>query len=144
MQLKEKISERQASLLIFTYITSTLILSVPGIMVSFAKQNAWMSIIPASLTGIKYLGHDHTLQAISRSIYHRVQLPDLRKMGRQADRILFDLLFIFLYLQHRKRACRVSAYDSLSEYPSASIDGDLAPIVRAGRACRCRGYRQMQ
>ena len=52
MQLKEKISERQASLLIFTYITSTLILSVPGIMVSFAKQNAWMSIIPAALTGI--------------------------------------------------------------------------------------------
>ena len=25
---------------------------------------------------------------------------------------------------------------SLSEYPSASIDGDLALIVRAGRACR--------
>lgn len=40
------------SLLIFTFIVSTLILSVPGIMVSFAKQNAWLSVLPASLTGI--------------------------------------------------------------------------------------------
>lgn len=48
----EKISGYQLSLLFFTFIVSTLILSVPGIMVSFAKQNAWMSILPASLTGI--------------------------------------------------------------------------------------------
>lgn len=40
------------SLLFFTFIVSTLILSVPGIMVSFAKQNAWMSILPAMFTGI--------------------------------------------------------------------------------------------
>ncbi|MBD2867992.1 GerAB/ArcD/ProY family transporter [Paenibacillus arenilitoris] len=52
MLSNEKISGAQISLLFFTFIVSTLILSVPGIMVSFAKQNAWMSIIPASLTGI--------------------------------------------------------------------------------------------
>lgn len=52
MNEAEKISGYQFSLLFFTFIVSTLILSVPGIMVSFAKQNAWMSILPASLTGI--------------------------------------------------------------------------------------------
>lgn len=52
MNSSDKISGYQISLLFFTFIISTLILSVPGIMVSFAKQNAWLSIIPASLTGI--------------------------------------------------------------------------------------------
>ncbi|KRF43699.1 GerAB/ArcD/ProY family transporter [Paenibacillus sp. Soil787] len=52
MQLSGKISGNQLSLLFFTFIVSTLILSVPGIMVSIAKQNAWLSIFPASLTGV--------------------------------------------------------------------------------------------
>ncbi|WP_219644063.1 endospore germination permease [Cohnella sp. CFH 77786] len=52
MHADEKISGYQLSLLLFTFIVSTLILSVPGIMVAFAKQNAWLSILPASLTGI--------------------------------------------------------------------------------------------
>jgi spore germination protein KB len=52
MQSSGKISGYQISLLFFMFIVATLILSVPGIMVSFAKQNAWLSILPASLTGI--------------------------------------------------------------------------------------------
>lgn len=52
MEIGEKISGSQISLLFFTYITSTLILSVPGIMVAYAEQNAWMSIIFASITGL--------------------------------------------------------------------------------------------
>ncbi|WP_025697832.1 GerAB/ArcD/ProY family transporter [Paenibacillus forsythiae] len=52
MQPSDKISGYQISLLFFTFIVSTLILSVPGIMVAFAKQNAWLSILPASLTGL--------------------------------------------------------------------------------------------
>ena len=52
MNSSDKISGYQISLLFFTFIVSTIILSVPGIMVSYAKQNAWLSIIPASLTGI--------------------------------------------------------------------------------------------
>lgn len=52
MNSSDKISGYQISLLFFTFIVSTLILSVPGIMVSFAKQNAWLSIILASLPAI--------------------------------------------------------------------------------------------
>ncbi|WP_029192368.1 GerAB/ArcD/ProY family transporter [Paenibacillus harenae] len=52
MKISEKISGYQISLLFFTFIVSTLILSVPGIMVAFAKQNAWLSIIFASATGL--------------------------------------------------------------------------------------------
>ncbi|XEC94902.1 endospore germination permease [Paenibacillus tarimensis] len=52
MKIGEKISGYQISLLFFTFIVSTLILSVPGIMVAYAKQNAWLSIIFASTTGL--------------------------------------------------------------------------------------------
>lgn len=52
MHVTEKISANQIGFLIFTFVVSTLILSVPGVMVGFAKQDAWMSVFPASLTGI--------------------------------------------------------------------------------------------
>ncbi|MDQ0113906.1 spore germination protein KB [Paenibacillus harenae] len=52
MKIGEKISGFQISLLLFTFIVSTLILSVPGIMVGYAKQDAWMSVILASTTGL--------------------------------------------------------------------------------------------
>jgi spore germination protein KB len=52
MKIGEKISGSQISMLIFTYIVATLILSVPGIMVAYAKQNAWLSVIIASTTGL--------------------------------------------------------------------------------------------
>lgn len=51
MQVTEKISGSQLGLLIFSFVVSTLILSVPGVMVAFAKQDAWLSVFPASLTG---------------------------------------------------------------------------------------------
>ncbi|WP_081949381.1 GerAB/ArcD/ProY family transporter [Paenibacillus durus] len=63
VQSSGKISGYQLSLLFFTFIVSTLILSVPGIMVAFAKQNAWLSILPASLTGIVNI---YVLTALSR------------------------------------------------------------------------------
>ncbi|WP_307205166.1 GerAB/ArcD/ProY family transporter [Paenibacillus harenae] len=52
VKIGEKISGFQISLLLFTFIVSTLILSVPGIMVGYAKQDAWMSVILASTTGL--------------------------------------------------------------------------------------------
>lgn len=52
MEIGKNISGNQISLLFFTFITSTLILSVPGIMVAYAEQNAWLSIIFASITGL--------------------------------------------------------------------------------------------
>lgn len=52
MQGTEKISGTQLGLLMFSFVISTLILSVPGVMVAFAKQNAWLSIFPASITGV--------------------------------------------------------------------------------------------
>lgn len=51
MRVTEKITATQIGLLIFTFIVSTLILSVPGVMVAYAKQDAWLSIFPASITG---------------------------------------------------------------------------------------------
>lgn len=52
MRVSEKITGNQLGFLIFTFVVSTLILSVPGVMVAFAKQDAWMSVFPASITGI--------------------------------------------------------------------------------------------
>ena len=52
MKVAEKITPIQLGLLIFSFVVSTLILSVPGVMVAFAKQNAWLSVFPASLTGL--------------------------------------------------------------------------------------------
>lgn len=52
MKIGERISGAQTGLLMFTFIISTLILSVPGIMVAYAKQDAWLSVIVASFTGV--------------------------------------------------------------------------------------------
>ncbi len=52
MSVNEKISNTQFGLLIFNFISASIILTVPGSMVAFAKQNAWLSIFPASVTGL--------------------------------------------------------------------------------------------
>ncbi|MBM7564870.1 GerAB/ArcD/ProY family transporter [Paenibacillus sacheonensis] len=52
MQTSEKITSTQMGYLMFTFIVSTNMLTVPSIMVMFGKQNAWMSIIPAAATGL--------------------------------------------------------------------------------------------
>ncbi|MFD2614828.1 GerAB/ArcD/ProY family transporter [Paenibacillus gansuensis] len=52
MQPTEKITGTQLGFLIFTFIVSTIILTIPGWMVMFAKQNAWLSLIPSTTTGL--------------------------------------------------------------------------------------------
>lgn len=47
----EKISGSQLGLLQFTFIMSTIILTIPRIMVSFAEQDAWLSVLPSTFTG---------------------------------------------------------------------------------------------
>lgn len=48
----EKITGTQLGLLLFTFVTSTTILTIPGWMVMFAKQNAWISVVPSITTGL--------------------------------------------------------------------------------------------
>ncbi|KRF21749.1 GerAB/ArcD/ProY family transporter [Paenibacillus sp. Soil787] len=52
MQKIEKITENQLGLVLFTFIISTIILTLPGLMVMFAKQDAWLSVIPSISTGL--------------------------------------------------------------------------------------------
>lgn len=52
MQATEKITGNQLSFLLFTFIISTNLLSVPFFMVMFAKQDAWLSALIAPITGI--------------------------------------------------------------------------------------------
>ncbi|PAE40536.1 GerAB/ArcD/ProY family transporter [Bacillus sp. 7884-1] len=52
MQTTEKITGTQLGLLLFTFIVSTIILTIPGWMVMFAKQNAWISLVPSTTTGL--------------------------------------------------------------------------------------------
>ncbi|MFC5448980.1 GerAB/ArcD/ProY family transporter [Paenibacillus aestuarii] len=47
----EKISGTQIGLLQFTFVMSTIILTIPRLMVEFAKQDAWLSVIPSTTTG---------------------------------------------------------------------------------------------
>ncbi|REE89008.1 spore germination protein KB [Paenibacillus taihuensis] len=48
----EKISATQLGLILFTFVISTINLTVPGQMVMFAKQDAWLSVLPSALTGL--------------------------------------------------------------------------------------------
>ncbi|MGG1553360.1 GerAB/ArcD/ProY family transporter [Paenibacillus ferrarius] len=52
----EKISGMQLGLLQFTFIMSTIILTIPRIMVSFAKQDAWIAVLPSTVTGFISIG----------------------------------------------------------------------------------------
>ncbi|MBW7453130.1 endospore germination permease [Paenibacillus sepulcri] len=52
METTEKITGTQLGFLLFTFVISTIMLTVPGIMTMFGKQDAWMSVFPASLTGL--------------------------------------------------------------------------------------------
>ncbi|MFC5648683.1 endospore germination permease [Paenibacillus solisilvae] len=52
MRDTEKITGTQLGLLLYIYVLSTLILSVPGVMVKLAKQDAWLSVFPSALTGL--------------------------------------------------------------------------------------------
>lgn len=52
MSVKEKISGSQLGLLLFAFVVATILLTVPEVMVKYAKQDAWLSAIPASVTGI--------------------------------------------------------------------------------------------
>ncbi|MFC3803459.1 endospore germination permease [Cohnella sp. GCM10012308] len=51
MQATEKISSTQLGLLIFTFIISTNLLTVPSFTVMFAMQDAWISELISSVTG---------------------------------------------------------------------------------------------
>ncbi|CAI6087735.1 GerAB/ArcD/ProY family transporter [Cohnella sp. JJ-181] len=51
MQVSEKISGTQMGFLIFTFIISTNLLTVPSFTVMFGKQDAWISEILSSVTG---------------------------------------------------------------------------------------------
>ncbi|SFD76125.1 spore germination protein (amino acid permease) [Paenibacillus catalpae] len=51
MESAEKISGRQFSLLIFSFIAPTVILVIPGLMSNISKQDAWMTIFPSVLIG---------------------------------------------------------------------------------------------
>jgi spore germination protein KB len=52
IQSTEKITGTQLSLLLFTFVVSTIILTLPGTMVMFGKQNAWISVFPSTATGL--------------------------------------------------------------------------------------------
>ena len=52
MQATEKISGIQLGFLLFTFVTSTIVLTVPGFMVTFGKQDAWLSVLPSVTTGL--------------------------------------------------------------------------------------------
>ncbi|MFC4807695.1 GerAB/ArcD/ProY family transporter [Paenibacillus sp. GCM10023250] len=52
MRIAEKITGSQLGYMLFTFIVSTNMLTVPSIMAMFGKQNAWMSVFPAALTGL--------------------------------------------------------------------------------------------
>lgn len=52
MVVQEKISGSQLGFMLIPLVIATAILSVPSIMTGFAKQDAWLSVIPASLTGV--------------------------------------------------------------------------------------------
>ncbi|QGQ97308.1 hypothetical protein EHS13_21660 [Paenibacillus psychroresistens] len=52
MQTTEKITGTQLGFLLFSFVVSTIFLTVPGQMVMFAKQDAWISVFPAAATGI--------------------------------------------------------------------------------------------
>ena len=58
MQTTEKITGTQLGLLLFTFMGSTIVLTIPGWMVMIAKQNGWISVIPSTTTGLL------TLQAL--------------------------------------------------------------------------------
>ncbi|QHW29611.1 endospore germination permease [Paenibacillus rhizovicinus] len=48
----EKISGTQLGLILFTFVVSTINLTVPGEMVMYAKHDAWLSVLPAALLGL--------------------------------------------------------------------------------------------
>ncbi|MFD0669935.1 endospore germination permease [Cohnella sp. GCM10027633] len=48
----EKISGTQLGLILFTFVVSTINLTLPGQMVMFAGQDAWLSVLPAASTGL--------------------------------------------------------------------------------------------
>lgn len=48
----EKISGTQLSLILFTFVVSTINLTIPGQMAMFAGQDAWLSVLPAASTGV--------------------------------------------------------------------------------------------
>lgn len=52
METTEKITGSQLGFLLFTFIVSTNMLTVPGIMAMFGKQDAWLSILPSALSGL--------------------------------------------------------------------------------------------
>jgi spore germination protein KB len=52
MQTTEKISCNQLGILLFSFVASTIILTIPGLMAMFAKQDAWLSVIPSTSTGL--------------------------------------------------------------------------------------------
>ncbi|WP_308639907.1 GerAB/ArcD/ProY family transporter [Paenibacillus silvisoli] len=52
MQSVTKITGSQLGFILFTFVVSTINLTVPGQMVMFAKQDAWLSVLPAVTTGL--------------------------------------------------------------------------------------------
>lgn len=52
MQTTEKITGNQLGYLLFSFVASTIVLTLPGLMAMFAKQDAWISVLPSASTGL--------------------------------------------------------------------------------------------
>ncbi len=56
MESAEKVSGTQLCLLMFSFIAPTVILVIPGLMSSLAKQDSWLTILPTLLIGALNIG----------------------------------------------------------------------------------------
>jgi spore germination protein KB len=52
MQPTEKITVNQLGIILFSFVASTIVLTLPGLIAMFAKQDAWISVFPSTLTGL--------------------------------------------------------------------------------------------
>ncbi|MFC5448984.1 GerAB/ArcD/ProY family transporter [Paenibacillus aestuarii] len=48
----EKISGTQLGLLLFTFVISTIVLTIPRLMFEIANQDAWIAVVPSTTTGL--------------------------------------------------------------------------------------------
>ncbi|WP_438447839.1 GerAB/ArcD/ProY family transporter [Gorillibacterium sp. sgz5001074] len=93
--MKPMITNIQAIVLLYTTVTPTAILTIPGVVMTHAKQDAWISILMATLLGVCAALLVGTIVAHNPGI--TVQAWVTRRLGRFAGTAV-SLLLAYYYI----------------------------------------------
>lgn len=134
---KERISDRQVSMLVFLIITASIILFIPKITTQNAKQSAWILPISSSLIGFITL---YVVRKLSQR-FPRQTLPQFSEiiLGKTIGKIIGSGYVLFFFIINVLAIREFIDFSKVSLLPSTPVIVLSSAIVMVGGYAAFKG-----